>query len=131
MPLLSFYLVHVCDSLVGFSPQEPPASDTVKFCLDVLQETSAGFALCGPLQSLFCQTAKECGVQVSDEMRSDMGLFDHYVMDDILDACTRLSYTQPIDQILLRINPKIAKDWLGGWQRLVVAAIGLAPEFEF
>ncbi len=53
-----------------------------------------------------------------------MGSFDHYVMDDILDACTRLSYTQPIDQILLRIDPEIAKDWAGEWQRQVVAAIG-------
>lgn len=126
MPLLSFCIVHVCDSLVRFSPQDPPASDTVEFCLEVLQQTSAGFALCGPLQSLFCQTAEECGVQCSDEMKATMGSFDHYVMDDILDACTRLSYTQPIDQILLRIDPEIAKDWPGEWQRQVVAATGQA-----
>ena len=121
MPLLSFCLVHVCDSLVRFSPQEPPASDTVEFCLEVLQQTSAGFALCGPLQSLFCQTAEECSVQLSDELRAVMGTFDHYVMDDILDACTRLSYTQPIHQILLRIDPHIANDWPGEWQRQVMA----------
>lgn len=124
MPLLTFCLVHVCDGLVRFSPQEPPASDTVEFCLEVLQQTSAGFALCGPLQSLFCQTAEECDVQLSDEMRAIMGSFDHYVMDDILDTCTRLSYTQPLDQILPRIDPEIAKDWPGEWQRQVVAAFG-------
>lgn len=92
----------------------------------MLQQTSAGFALCGPLQSLFSQTAEECGVQLSDEMRAVMGSFDHYVMDDILDACTRLSYTQPLHQILLRIDPEIAKDWPGEWQRQVVAATGQA-----
>ena len=124
MPLLTFCLVHVCDCLVRFSPQEPPAPDTVNFCLEVLQENSAGFALCGPLQSLFCRTAEECGVQCSDELRDVMGSFDHYGMDDILDACTRLSYTQPIDQILLRIDPNIARDWSGEWQRQVVAASG-------
>ncbi|KAL9125801.1 MAG: hypothetical protein Q9175_008017, partial [Cornicularia normoerica] len=126
MPLLSFCLVHVCDSLVRFSPHEPPASDTVEFCLEVLQQTSAGFALCGPLQSLFCQTAEECGVQFSDEMRTVIGSFDHYVMDDILDACTRLSYTQPLDLILLRIDPETANEWPGEWQRQVVAATGQA-----
>ena len=122
MPLLSFCVVHVCDSLVRFSPQEPPASDTVEFCLEVLQQTSAGFALCGPLQSLFCRTAEECGVQFSDEMRAFIGSFDHYVMDDILDACTRLSYTQPLDQILFRIDSEIANEWPGEWRRQVVAA---------
>lgn len=124
MPLLSFCLVHVCDGLVRFSPQEPPASDTVEFCLEVLQQTSAGFALCGPLQSLFCQTVEECGVHLSDEMRALMGSFDHYVMDDILDACTRLSYTQPLDQILPHIDPETAKEWAGEWQRQVVGANG-------
>lgn len=126
MPLLSFCLVYVCDGLVRFSPQEPSASDTVEFCLEVLQQNSAGFALCGPLQSLFCQTVEECGVQLSDEMRAIMGSFDHYVMDDILDACTRLSYRQPLDQFLLGIDPEIAKEWPGEWQRQVVAATGQA-----
>ena len=124
MPLLSFCLVHACDCLVRFSPHEPPALDTVEFCLEVLQQTGTGFALCGPLQSLFCQTIEECGVRPSDEMKAVMGPFDHYVMDDILDACTRLSYTQPIDQILLFIDPEIARDWSGEWQRQVVAAFG-------
>ena len=55
-----------------------------------------------------------------------MGSFEHYVMDDILDACTRLSYTQPLDQILFRIDPEIAKEWAGEWQRQVVAGNGQA-----
>lgn len=126
MPLVSFCLIRVCDSLVRFSPQDPPASDTVDFCLEMLQQTSTGFALCGPLQSLFCQTAEECGVNFSDETRAAMASLRHYAMDDILDACTRLSYTQPIDQVLLRIDPEIAKDWPGEWQRQVVAAVGQA-----
>ena len=48
-----------------------------------------------------------------------MGSFDRYVMDDILDACTRLSYRQPLDQILLGIDPEIAKEWAGEWHRQV------------
>ena len=126
LPLVGFCLLHVCDSLIRFSPRDPPASDTVEFCLEVLQQNSSGFALCGPLQSLFCQTAEECGVQLLDETRAVMGLYDHFVMDDILDACTRLTYRQPIDQILLRIDPEIANDWPGEWQRQVVVAIGQA-----
>ena len=55
-----------------------------------------------------------------------MGSFDHYVMDDILDACTRLTYTQPLDRILPQVDPEIAKEWPGEWQRQVVAANGQA-----
>lgn len=55
-----------------------------------------------------------------------MGSFDHYVMDDILDACTRLSYTQPLNQILVHIDPEIAKDWPGEWHKQVVAGVGRA-----
>ena len=124
MPLLSFCLLHVCDCLVRFSPQEPPALDTLEFCLEVLQQTSTGFAVCGPLESLFCKTTEECGVQLSDEIRPVIDSLDHYVMDDILEACTRLSYTQPLNHILLRIDPEIAKDWPGEWQRQVVTAFG-------
>ena len=73
---------------------------------------------------MFCHTVEECDIQLSDEMKAIMGSFDHYVMDDILDACTRLSYAQPIDQILPRIDPEIAKEWPGEWQKQVVGAMG-------
>ena len=124
MPSLSFGLVHACDALVRFSPLEPPASDTVEVCLAVLQQTGVGFALCGPLQSLFYRTVEECGVRISDQRRGVMDSLDHYMIDDILDACIRLSYTQPFDQILAHIDPDIAKEWPQKWQRQVVAAVG-------
>lgn len=123
MPLLSFCLLHHCDALVRYSPEQPIASETVQFCLEVLQQTRVGFPLCGPLQSLFRQTAEECGVQVS-HLANMVDSFTHYNMDDILDACTRLSYTQPLDQILRHFDPEIGREWGREWERQVLAPKG-------
>jgi hypothetical protein len=126
LPLMSFCLIHLCDALVRYSPQVPPAAQTARFCLDVLHQTRPGFALCGPLQSLFYQATQECGVQLPPEMSDTVDSFNHYVVDDILDACTRLSYTQPLDQILHHIDPQIAQDWAGEWEKQIKARKGKA-----
>ncbi|KAK3171277.1 hypothetical protein OEA41_003361 [Lepraria neglecta] len=124
LPLMSFCLIHLCDALVRYSPHLPPASQTARFCLDVLHQTRLGFALCGPLQLLFHRTAQECGVQLPPEMSDNVDSFNHYVVDDILDACTRLSYTQPLDQILHHIDPDIAQDWSGEWENQIKSRKG-------
>lgn len=124
LPLMSFCLIHLCDALVRYSPHVPPASQTARFCLDILHQTRPGFALCGPLQLLFYQTAQECGVQLPPEMKDTVDSFNHYVVDDILDACTRLSYTQPLDQILHHIDPDIAQDWSGEWETQIKSRKG-------
>ncbi|KAL2040459.1 hypothetical protein N7G274_006902 [Stereocaulon virgatum] len=126
LPLMSFCLIHLCDALVRYSPQVPPAAQTARFCLDVLHQTRLGFALCGPLQSLFYQAIRECGVQLPPEMSDTVDSFNHYVVDDILDVCTRLSYTQPLDQILHHIDPQIAQDWAGEWEKQIKSRIGKA-----
>ena len=124
LPLMSFCLIHLCDALVRYSPHVPPASQTARFCLDVLHQTRLGFTLCGPLQLLFHQTAQECGVQLPPEMSDTVDSFSHYIVDDILDACTRLSYTQPLDQILHHIDPDIAQDWSGEWEKQIKSRKG-------
>ena len=124
MPLMSFCLVYLCDVLVRHSPLAPPAAEVTKFCLEVLHQTRPGFALCGPLQSLFHQTALEYGVQLPPQMRGTIDSFNHYIVDDILDASTRLSYSQPLDQILHRIDSEIAEHWSGEWERQIKSRKG-------
>lgn len=124
MPLMSFCTLHLGDALVRHSPKEPPAPQVVHFCLGIMQQTRTGFAICGPLQELFRRTAVECGVDLPDSIDSIMGPVAHYTVDDILDACTRLSYTQPFDQILRHIYECIAEDWQSEWRRIIIAPGG-------
>ncbi|KAL9607656.1 MAG: hypothetical protein Q9167_007452 [Letrouitia subvulpina] len=115
MPLMAFCIVHVGDALVRHSPNQPPAADVVEFCLRLLDEAGVGFPICGPLQELFRRTAVECNVPMPKTV-------DHtgrYGMDDILDACTRLDYKQPLDQSVRHVDSRVAQDWPEVWEAVV------------
>lgn len=119
MPLMSFCIIHIGDTLIRYSPQEPPASDVVEFCLGMLQQASGGFPICGPLQELFRRTALECGVKLPADIEKITGQLGNYGMDDILDACTRLDYKQPVDQSVRHIADNIAEEWPKKWDQIV------------
>lgn len=92
--------------------------------MSVLQETRAGFEICGPLQELFRRTAVECDVSIPSVLDQMMEPRSSYDMDDILDSCTRLSYTQPLDQILHHIDTSIVDEWEFQWNELIDLAEG-------
>lgn len=102
-----------------YSPKDPPASDVVEFCLGLLQQASAGFAINGPLQELFRRAAVECGTTLPPNVEQMTGQLGNYGMDDILDACTRLDYKQPVDQSVRHIDDKIANEWPTKWEQIV------------
>ncbi|KAL8831026.1 MAG: hypothetical protein Q9170_005476 [Blastenia crenularia] len=119
MPLLTFCIIHIGDTLVRYSPHEPPASDVVEFCLGLTQQASPGFSICGPLQELFRRTAYECGVDLPPNIEQITGPLGSYGMDDILDACTRLDYKQPVDQSVRHIAENIAEEWPSKWDEII------------
>ncbi len=42
-----------------------------------------------------------------------------YGSDDILDACTRHTYAQPVDQIIQNMCPTIDKDFSDEWTKMI------------
>lgn len=121
LPLLSFCTLQLADMLVRESPEDPVASDVVSFCLESLAETKAGFAICGPLASLFRRTAEQHGIPIAPDIEAKLGGPVQYTVDHILDACTRLAYTMPLDQTFRHIDRAIAMEWPAEWERQVVA----------
>ena len=119
MPLLSFCIIHLGDALVRYSPDDPPASRTVEFSLGLLQQASVGFPICGPLQDLYIRTAIDCGAKLPPNVEELAGPLGSYGMDDILDACTRLDYKQPVDQSVRHIDDNLAAEWPSKWQEIV------------
>ena len=119
-PLLSFCILHLGDILLRQSPKEPPGSDVAVFCLEMLAKTSAGFAICGPLSALFRQTADELHIELPPDLDDRIGPSIEHSMDDILDACTRLTYRQPTEQVLRLMDSSIATDWITEWEKQVV-----------
>ena len=98
LPLLSFCCVHLADAAMVYEAQRGP--EALQVSMHALQETRAGFDLCGPLQELLRQRAVTHSVQLPHDIAPLLGSLSHFGMDEILDACTRLTYTQPLKQIL-------------------------------
>ena len=76
--------------------------------------------MCGPLSSLFRRTSNELGVELPADIDERIGKSVEYSLDDILDACTRLSYRQPTEQALRHMDSSIAADWATEWEKQIV-----------
>jgi len=121
LPLMGFCTLHLCDALIRYSPNQPPATDVVRFCLDTLRESRAGFSISAPLQELFRRTAVDLKIPLPDNYEELMDPEATYGIDDILDACGRLTYGQPTDQIIRHMDPDIGTTWPEEW-RLVTSS---------
>ena len=117
MPVVAFCMLHMGDALIQYSSDESLGQNVLTFCLDVLQQNGAGFPVCGPLQQLFRQNAEARGIAPHPDVEAKLGPNDRYGVDDILDACTRLEYSQPVDQIKRYIDRNIGLDWTDEWNR--------------
>lgn len=128
-PLVTMCTLHISDAVIRHSlqPQNSKfARDTISFCFESLQESGAGFRICGPLQELFRRTVVGSSLSLPDNLEDLMEPPQNFGVDEILGACTRLEYTQPLSQVLNHIDPSIGSDWLHYWQSLI-----MAPEGQF
>lgn len=120
--LQTFCLLHVCEALVRFSPSQPPSSEVVRFCLASLKEAAdgkGGFLVCGPLQEMFRRTVESCGISMPEDIRDIMGPKTGYSSEDFLNACTRLSYKQPVEHVSTHTDPGIADDFARDWKAII------------
>ena len=91
----------------------------IRVCLDTLQQTRSGFGLCGPLQQMFRWTVQSNKIILPENIVSRMGSLNRYGVDDVLDACTRLDYSQPIEHIIGYLHPQIADTWHEEWRKQI------------
>lgn len=115
-PLQAFCLVHLCDTLIR---QRVNAQEAVEFCLEMLHEALAGFPFIGPLQAMFCQEAKEYGLALPENLEELMNGRVTYSTEDMLDTCERITYVQPVDMLVERIDPSMAEEFGKAWQRFI------------
>ena len=117
----NFSLLHFCDALLRFALPEVNGTEIVQFCLEALKESAdgrGGAAVCGPLQEMFRRCAVECGVEMPDNINDLMGS-GHYGPDQLLDACTRLTYAQPVDHIVANIDEDLARTFAEEWNNFI------------
>ncbi|KAI9821198.1 MAG: hypothetical protein M1827_003932 [Pycnora praestabilis] len=121
--LQTFCVLHMCDLLIKYNSVDPTATEVVRFCLTVLKESAdgqGGFSVCGPLQETFRQAAVEYGVALPDDLDELMVCPpSQYSPDDVLDACTRLSYAQPVNQVNMNFESTMADDFAEEWREFI------------
>ena len=125
-PLQLFCMVHLGDAMIKFTKDDTsfPAADVVRFCMDVLEEAKIGSSICGPLQQMFGSAALELGVPMPDDLKLEIRRCSKHSPEELLIACTRVTFKQPITQILPMLDSSLVVDFPEVWQKMSANRLG-------
>jgi hypothetical protein len=116
-----FSVLHLSDVVARFFPggMESGTKDgpkAIHFGMEALMQSRAGFPVAGPLQEMLRRTANVCSIRLPRNLNDIMPPPHHpqqiYRLDDLIDACTRHTYTQPIEEIHEKYLPSFSADWI-------------------
>lgn len=129
-PMQAFCLLHLSDLLLRQS--KTGVESTILFCLEMLSESLPGFPMVGPLQAMFCESVLSCGYKLPVNVEKLMGgrTWQSYSREDKLECCERLTYAQPVDLLVERLDDKISKVFEGEWHEHIENHGGNAVEPE-
>jgi hypothetical protein len=101
----------------------------MQFCLDSLREALPGFAYLGPLAAMFCESATANGHALPTEVNRYLGgrSWQSFSREEKLDCCDRLTYVQPIQMLVERLDPGIGSAFEDDWKSFVEAHGGDGP----
>ena len=120
-PLQAYALVHICDALIRFDLFLPAERiEVVRIGLQILNEAAGGrggYTVCRPLQEAFRKVAVECNIPLPEEI-DDLMQCNPIIEnpDAIINATTRLSYTQPVFQAIRSMSPTFGDEFAEGWR---------------
>lgn len=119
-------MVHLGNAMITFTKNDTslPAADVVRFCMDVLEEAKIGSSVCGPLQQMFGSAALELGVSMPNDLKLAIHQCSKHSPEDLLIACTRVTFKQPITQILPMLDSSLAVDFPEVWQKMSANRLG-------
>lgn len=118
-PLQLFCLVHLCDAVVQYDGHGDTTPRMVEFCLVSLEEAKVGYPVAGPLQKMFRLSLAEYSIPVPKELERMIGVSARIGPEELLDACVRPTYRQPIAQLLPNMEVGLGQDFMNGWQGIV------------
>lgn len=110
--------MHLCDAIVRFEPSDNAGrTECIEFCLISLEEAKIGYTVAGPLQKMFHIALSDYDIPISGELERHMGASIRIGPEDLLEACTRASYRQPIAQLLPNMAPRLGQEFIEGYQQ--------------
>ncbi|KAF2091466.1 hypothetical protein K490DRAFT_60906 [Saccharata proteae CBS 121410] len=119
-PMMAFCIVHICDIIIrsGHTLNEHQQR-AMTFALESTHDALSAFKFVGPLQYVFCQTLEEEGLVLPDNVRELMGGRISYSLEEMLDSCERVTYRQPVDMLLERLDISLGEDFGQEWQQFI------------
>lgn len=111
-PFQLFSIVHIYDTSIRFDRESQSNADTIRFCLEFLQEAKVGYSLAGPLQQMFCISMAEYQVLIPDDLTKAIHASSEYEPKHLLDACTWPTYKQPLKQIIPNLDKNSSVDFV-------------------
>ncbi|TVY82922.1 Nitrogen assimilation transcription factor [Lachnellula suecica] len=117
--LQMFSVLHLSEVIARFFPggqdKAKDGSEAISFAMEALGQSRGGFPVAGPLQEMLRRTANDCSIRLprnlSDIMPPPRPPKQMYRLDDLIDACTRPTYTQPSEEIHGRYLPSFSAEW--------------------
>ncbi|KAH8656216.1 hypothetical protein BGZ60DRAFT_385086 [Tricladium varicosporioides] len=117
--LQMFAVLHLTDLIARFFPGGKDGGkdgpEAIQLGMDILMQSRAGFPVAGPLQEMLRRTAQQCSIRLprnlGDTLTPSPPPKQIYRMDDLIDACTRPTYCQPVEDIHVRYLPSFSADW--------------------
>jgi hypothetical protein len=117
-PLHLFCLVHICDTVVRYDDSdEARRTEYIHYCFTSLEQAKVGYPLAGPLQKMFRTALSDYKVSVSDELEGIIGASARLGPEELLEACTRESYVQPVLQIVPNMETRLGQDFMDGYHQ--------------
>ena len=117
-PIQLFCLVHLCDAIIRFDATDSASrTECIEFCLISLEQAKLGYTVAGPLQKMFHVALSDYDIPISRELESHIGSSVRIGPEELLEACTRASYRQPIAQLLPNMAPRLAQEFIAGYQQ--------------
>ena len=117
-PILLFCLVHLCDAIITHDRASPSALQTIRFCIETLEEAKAGYPLARSLQQMFATAVGDCNLQLPPDLQGFIADEPSmYQLEKLLNAVTRPTYQAPISLLLPNLRPGLAQEFMDAWQR--------------
>jgi len=114
-----FTLMHLCDVVARFFPDKVDSSskdgsEAVQFIMKVLSQSHASYPITGIFEELLRKSVSQCSLRLSSDVNELLARSAKlgYKMDDFIDACTRPTYLQPVDEIHMNFSDSFIMDWV-------------------
>ncbi|KAL6718992.1 hypothetical protein ACLMJK_003227 [Lecanora helva] len=115
-PFQLVYLVQLCDAVLRYDAAGETTPQTIYFCLTALEDAKVGYPVACALEKMFRNSLAEYDIEVPAEVEASVTRSDYLTPEELLDACTRQTYRQPISQILPNVQEDTGREFMQHWR---------------